>query len=74
LSGRCRLRKTAAGWETAMQTPGEEHGLADSRVMVRQTSNVKSPHQHRVSTLDNFLRPIDNRPQVNNLPYSGKGI
>ncbi len=73
LSGGSRCRKTAAGWEAAVQTPSEEHGSANG-VVVREAPSVKVHPQHRVRARHKFLRPIDNRPQVLNLPYSGKRI
>jgi hypothetical protein len=72
LARSCRRGEVPTGWKAAMQPPGEEHGLADSSVVVWQTSSVKGPHKYEVSTLHNILWPIINRPQVNNLPYSDR--
>ena len=55
-----------------MQTPGEEDGLSDG-VIVRQAASVESGHEEKWAVRENILckvgRPIENRPQITNLPH-----
>ena len=72
LSGGARRGKGTIRREAAVQAPGEEDGLPDG-VKVRQAATVESRHEERVAVRENILckvgRPIENRPQITNLPH-----
>jgi hypothetical protein len=72
LSGGAGGRKTAIRRKATLQAPGEEDGLADGMI-VRQATGVEGSHEWIVGAWENILRegsrPIDNRPQVDNLPH-----
>jgi hypothetical protein len=73
LAGSGRRRKSAVRREAAMQTPGEEDGLPDG-VIVRQAATMESGHEEKWAVRENILckvgRPIENRPQITNLPHN----
>src|SRR5437016_6263509 len=59
--------------QAAMQTPGEEDGLADGMIM-RQPATMEDGHEEKVGVGGKILTrvggAIANRPQVNNLPHT----
>jgi hypothetical protein len=79
LSGAGSRRDTATRREAAVQAPGDEEGLAEG-VIVRQAATVESGHEEGESGWEKgklsgkARRPIDNRPQINNLPHKSAAV
>jgi hypothetical protein len=77
LAGGGCSRKAAVRWETAVQAPRDEDGLADGMI-VREPAVSKGSHLETVAGWGKILRkvkrPIANRPQVTNLPHKAASI
>ena len=69
----CR-EKAAIRRKAAVQAPCDEDRLAD-RVVMRQAASVEGGHEERVGrgrgvVSEKARRPIENRPQITNLPHT----
>jgi hypothetical protein len=77
LSGGARRRESAIRREAAVQAPGDEDGLPDG-VVVRQAATERWPRRKSGrgggKFSGNARRPIDNRPQINNLPHKSAAV
>src|SRR5271165_157355 len=67
LSGGRRRWEVTACREAVAQPPGNEHSFANG-VQMRKAPRVKGRHQHQSGQFrESSQRPINNRPQVDNL-------
>jgi len=72
----CGRREAATTRKAAVETPSQKHRVANC-VEVREPAGAKIAHQWivpgREGNSQKISRPIENRPQVGNLPYIASG-